>query len=121
MICDWCDFSHSDFVEKYGDQPDKLIELVQPHDLILKKMKCPKCKDNCNLDLKVMPVGQRFKKIPCNFKTTIFKGTWFSNDKFDVKTNFLFINLSLKPEFNSDLAKLVMKQFVIGQAFPERF
>lgn len=39
----------------------------------------------------------------------IFKNTQLSNAKLDNETNFLFINLYLRPVFNYDLAKHELK------------
>ena len=84
LSCPDCYLNFTEWVNVYYSHTDKIVKFCQDHGLIKKECFCPTCGRQCRLDLNQKSwrcgfsfVKNKQKRKKCNFKVSIFNGTWF--------------------------------------------
>ena len=104
--------TYGDFCVVYTGKYQQLIAFLQNHGVILNQRQCPHCENECRIDWNrklfrcdksVVTSGRRRKR--CNYKVSLFKGTWFERSHIDIETNVKFLVLFVHDAFSFKLVR----------------
>ena len=109
-LCKLCSFTVLNYIIEHGTDVAKVVQLSQDHGLILRSRVCDWCGEPARLDLVTKAwrcdkqyAPRRQKKRRCNFKHSVFCGSWLSKAKLDIETNFLFVLFFVRDYFSFPL------------------